>query len=387
MVHRGEQTHQVLKEFSVQFVSYMSEEGLRGRKLDVSRFSRQHTKLFSGLVGGVSVAGGAWAAVSVWTGSLGLAGNLALSLGLFATPIWVPLRWRRSRALSGRRGALRTPQCFPSRGGRRRQLQSVIGFSKILLKEEEFAPHDERVMRKFLRAKKVKEADIEKLLQTTPEDAKKIACGHLSEAQRQEIARYIFPLVYTGDGVISSAGRRRFARVCDELELEAGTSSVLSKDYRTRLDAQWSYLRTLIERLNHFVHELMFDSREMELLRQQLELLMSFDPRRVAAGKRNKALQRLGHRAHQPTDDIRDDSVDEAALMSAYAMAHTAVRDGSHRKQLARVFDLLVRQQLSLSPDFTHKLLETRRKIDRMYATTLATLAPTQTPPAPRANA
>ncbi len=386
MVDRGEQTHQVLKELSVQFVSYLSEEGMRGRKLDVSRFSRQHTKLFSGLVGGVSVAGGAWAAVSVWTGSLGLAGNLALSLGLVATPIWVPFAGGVA-GLSAAGGALYGLLSVSRSRGRRRQLQSVIGFSKILLKEEEFAPHDERVMRKFLRAKKVKEGDIEKLLQTTPEAAKKIACGHLSEAQRQEIARYIFPLVYTGDGVISSAGRRRFARVCDELELEAGTSSVLSKDYRTRLDAQWSYLRTLIERLNHFVHELMFDSREMELLRQQLELLMSFDPRRSAAGKRSKTLQRLGHRARQPTDDIRDDSVDEAALMSAYAMAHTAVRDGSHRKQLARVFDLLVRQQLSLSPDFAHKLLETRRKIDRMYATTLATLAPTQTPPAPRANA
>ena len=91
MDDRGEQTHAVLKELSVQFVSYISEEGLRGRKLNVSRFSRQHTKLFSGLVGGVGVAGGAWAAVSVWTGSLGVVGNLALSFGLVATPIWVPL--------------------------------------------------------------------------------------------------------------------------------------------------------------------------------------------------------------------------------------------------------------------------------------------------------
>lgn len=383
MVDRGEQTHQVLKELSVQFVSYMSEEGLRGGKLDVSRFSRQHTKLFSGLVGGVSVAGGAWAAVSVWTGSLGLASNLALSLGLVTTPLWVPFAGGVA-GLTAAGGALYGLLSVSRSRGRRRQLQSVIGFSKMLLRGEEFAPRDERVMRKFLRAKKVKDGDIEKLLETTPELARKIARGHLSEPQRREIARYIFPLVYTGDGVISSSGRRRFARVCDELDLETGTAAALSKDYRARLDAQWSYLRTMIERLNHFAHELMFDSREMELLRQQLELLMSFDPRRAAADKRSKTLQRFGHHAIKPTDDIRDDSVDEAALMSAYAMAHTAVRDVAHRKQLARIFDQLVRQQLSLSPDFTHKLMETRRKIDRMYATTLATLAPTQATEEPR---
>ena len=381
MVDRGEQSRQVLKELSVQFVSYMSEEGLRGRKLDVSRFSRQHTKLFSGLVGGVSVAGGAWAAVSAWTGSLGLVGNLALTLGLTTTPIWVPFAGGVA-GLSATGGALYGLLSVSRSRDRRRQLQSVIGFSKILLKEEEFAPPDERVMRKFLRAKKVKEGEVDQLLQTTPELAKKIACGHLSEAQRREIARYIFPLVYTGDGVISSAGRRRFGRVCDQLQLEAGTASTLSKDYRARLDDQWSYLCVLIERLNHFAHELMFDSREMELLRQQLELLMSFDPRRAAVVKRARTLGRLGHRAVQAGDGLSDDSVDEAALMSAYAMAHTAVRDVDHRKELVRVFDRLVRQQLTLSPDYTHKLLETRRKIDRMYATTLATLAP-PTPPKP----
>jgi hypothetical protein len=379
MVDRGEQSRRLLKELSVQFVSYMSQEGLRGRKLDVSRFSRQHTKLFSGLVGGVSVAGGAWAAVSVWTGSLGLAGNMALTLGLAATPIWVPFAGGVAglgAAGGGLYGLLNV-----SRGrDRRRQLQSVIGFSKIMLKEEEFAPPDERVMRKFLRAKKVKDGEIEALLQTTPDRAIKIACEHLSEAQRREIARYIFPLVYTGDGVISSAGRRGFGRACDKLQLAPGTAAELSKAYRSGLDAQWSYLCTLIERLNHFVHELMFDSREMELLHQQLELLTGFDPRRVGTMRRTKTLQRLGRTAN-PGHNLSDDSGDEAALMSAYAMAHTAVRDAAHRKQLAQVFDRFVRQQLGLSPTFTHKLLETRRKIDRMYATTLATLAPPKTAP------
>ena len=373
MADHGEHSREVLKELSVQFVSYMSEEGLRGRKLDVSRFSRQHRKFVSGLVGGVSVAGGAWAAVSVWTGSLGLWGNLALSLGLVSTPIWVPFAGGLA-GLSAAGGALYGLLSVSRSRDRRRQLQGVIGFSKILLEEEEFAPHDERVMRKFLRAKKVKDNHVDDLLQTTPERAKQIACAHLSDAQRREIARYIFPLVYTGDGVISSAGRRRFARVCDELQLEAGTASELSKDYRSRLEAQWSYLRTLIERLNHFAYELMFDSYEMELLRQQLELLMSFDPRRGAPDRRARTLQRLGQPSQLPAD-LSDDAVDEAALMSAYALAHTAVRDPAHRKQLARVFDRLVRDLLALSPDYTHKLLETRRKVDRMYATTLAQLA------------
>ena len=57
-------------------------------------------------------------------------------------------------------------------------------------------------MRRFLKAQNLKKKKIQELLQTTPATAGELAHKHLSEKERMEVARYIFPLVYTGDGLI-----------------------------------------------------------------------------------------------------------------------------------------------------------------------------------------
>ena len=88
-----EQRLQALKSLSIQFVSYMIEEGFKGQKIDkiVATFTRHQTKIISGVLGGAGLAGGAWAAVSLWTGSLGAWSGLAYTLGLVSMPAWVPL--------------------------------------------------------------------------------------------------------------------------------------------------------------------------------------------------------------------------------------------------------------------------------------------------------
>ena len=85
---RLEQGLQALKSLSVQFVSYMIEEGFKGQKLDriVAAFTRHQTKVVSGILGSAGLAGGAWAAVTLWTSSLGLWGSLAYTLGFISMP-------------------------------------------------------------------------------------------------------------------------------------------------------------------------------------------------------------------------------------------------------------------------------------------------------------
>ena len=58
-----------LQAISVQLVSYIIEEGRNGKALDkiISAFTRHQSKLVSGLLGSAGVAGGAWAAISLWT--------------------------------------------------------------------------------------------------------------------------------------------------------------------------------------------------------------------------------------------------------------------------------------------------------------------------------
>ena len=109
---------------------------------------------------------------------------------------------------------------------------------------------------------------IESLLRTTPQLARKLALKYLNSSERVEIARYIFPLVYVNDGVISATGRRRFKKVCSVLQLENGSATELSNSYRKKLDAQWSYINNLVAQLNQFADKLSFDHREMEILRE-----------------------------------------------------------------------------------------------------------------------
>ncbi len=81
---------QALQTLSVQFVSHLIEEGSKGVALDiiVTSFARNQAKIVSGILGGAGLATGAWAAISLWTSSLGLWGGSVM-------------RWAWSRCRSG----------------------------------------------------------------------------------------------------------------------------------------------------------------------------------------------------------------------------------------------------------------------------------------------
>jgi len=343
--------------------------GERSVERVVNAFSRNRRRLLSGVLGGAGMAGGALVAVSAWSSSLGAWGGLAAALGVLATPLWVPVAGGIAGLTAAGSAAAGLRALSRSRG-RKRKLQSIIGLSKMLLQADSFAPEDERVMRKFLRARQVEEPQIEELLQTTPETGRKMAVAHLSRPDRREVARYIFPLVYSGDGVITPSERRRFTRVCASLELPEGEDGAISRDYRQRLDQQWRYLKGLIGQLNYFADALGFDSREMELLREELVLLMSFDPRRVAGDRRRRALALLGD-TPPATPMIGADMGEEAEVMGAYALAQTAVEKPRQRQRLSEAFDRLVATQTSLTARRKQQLLDSRRKVDDMHAAML----------------
>jgi hypothetical protein len=88
--HSIEKGYQVIKVLSVQLNAYLIEEVFKGISVEhiVGTFTRHQTKFVSGLLGGVGLAGGAWAALSLWTGSLSLWGSLGYTLGLVTAPVW-----------------------------------------------------------------------------------------------------------------------------------------------------------------------------------------------------------------------------------------------------------------------------------------------------------
>jgi len=363
-----------LRELSVHFMACLMEEGAKGQKVDrvIASFSRRRTEIVSGILGTAGMAGGAWAALSMWSGSLGVWGSTAVALGVVSAPMWIPVAGGVA-GLTAAGGAAAGIRALSRRRGRKRQLRSIIGLSKMLIQGEEFEPEDERVMRNFLRARQVEETQIRELLRTTPETARKLALSTLSRTERHEVARYIFPLVYSGDGVISPGDRRRFKHVCAELRLPPGAARTISRDYRERLEAQWVYLRILIARLNYFAEAMAFDSREMELVHRELTQLMGFDPRRSAAEKRGRALAGVGQAS---TDDaIGDGAMAEAAVMGAYALAQTATDKPRQRRQLGAAFDRLVAQQDRFSNGRKQRLVESRRKVDQLYDATRRDLA------------
>ena len=100
--------------------------------------------------------------------------------------------------------------------------------------------------------------------------------------------------VYQGDGVISDAGRRRFDRVCESLGLPKDAPRTISRNYRQGLDGQWARLRRLVTGLNYFAEVMVFDLRELETVRDLLERLSRFDPRRRGQQLRGDLLARLG---------------------------------------------------------------------------------------------
>ncbi len=246
-----------------------------------------------------------------------------------------------------------------------RKVRSIIGFSKVLLDREELEPQDERVLSRFLKARNVKDREATELLSTSPDTAQQLALRYLSKEERLEIARYIFPLVYDRDGAISHTDRRRFARVCNKLQLEDVDAKEISRAYRQRLDGQWDYMRQLVDLINFFAASLGFDSREMELVREQLDQLMRFDPRRTGTTKRERQLAKLGRKAPNLPVDLQAPSA-KAALMGAYAMAHTAVPAIEDHTALVTAFDEIVEAQEANAKS----LVSTRKKVDKLYSAT-----------------
>ena len=335
-------------------------------------FGRHRTKLMGGLLGGAGAAGGAWAAVSAWASSLGIWGSLGLSLGLLAPPAWIPVAGGLA-GLSATGGALAGALSVSRARARRRHLQSIVGLSRFLVGPAGPTAQDERLLRGFLRSRGIAQDRARKLLATTPDEAR-VAARSLSSDDRCEVARCIFPLVYLAEGVVTNAGRRRFARVCDDLQLPADAARGISRDYRLRLDRQWDYLRRLVGHLNHFAEALVFDLRELETVRDLIERLSRFDPRRRGRKLRLELLDRLGREADGTLDD---DSLGEASLVAAYALAHTALGDdAAQRRRLGEAFDDFVGDQAGLTTGERRRLGSSRRRVDRLYRESRAGLGP-----------
>lgn len=369
---------QALTSLSVQFVSFIIEEGFKGQTLDkiVAAFTRHQRKIISGVLGSAGIAGGAWAAVSIWAGSLGFWGSMGYTLGVISMPVWVPVVGSMA-GLTAAGGAIYGVLNLARSRQQQRKLRSIIGLSKMLIGRDDLDDKDERLLRRFLTAQKVKEEKIRELLQTTPAVACQLV-GGLDGDQRLEIGRYIFPLVYFEDGVISRAISRRFRRICAQLGLADGAATAISQEYRQRLESQWAYFQNLICQLNYFANVLSFDGPEMELLREQLEQLMNFDPRKAAVVRREKMLDLLGRQTGRFATVLdENDVLSEASLMSAYALAQTAVPDLENREQLEKAFDALLEINADLSEEYRTKLVDARQEVDKLYAITRAQILAT----------
>ena len=359
---------QALKSLSVEFVSHVTERVLKGETFDAlfTAFNRHQAKIVSGVLGSVGIAGGTWAAISLWTSSLGLWGTLGYTLGFLSMPVWVPLAGGVA-GLTAAGGAVYGVLSLARSRKQTRRLRSIIGFSKMLIGREELHPEDERQLRTLLAQQKVDKKKIEQLLGTTPEQATKLA-GGLDPEVGLEVARYLYPLVYARDGVVSSTERRRFARICSYLKLEAGKATEIAAEYRQRLDTQWTYLESIIRQLNHFASALALDLPAMELLREQLAQLMGFDPRRTSADRRERTLRLLSGKPEDAASQLAEGEIlDEAALMGAYAFAQTIAPEPETRQQLETAFDDLLDANPQLSDEYKEKMVVNRRKVEKLY--------------------
>ena len=225
---------------------------------------------------------------------------------------------------------------------------------------------DKRLLSRFPQARDIKDNEIEELLATTADTAQQLALRYLSQEERSEITRHILPLVYNRDGAISHADRRHFAHVCMHLDIGDETAREISQAYRDHLDSQWSYMKQLVDLINYFAARLAFDGPEMELMREQLNQLLHFDPRYTSYRRRESLLIKLGRKSPSPPIDLETTTA-EPALMGAYAMAHTAVADINDRTVMGRAFDELLAEQ-DLDAALVKKLIVTRKKIDTLYA-------------------
>lgn len=365
---------EALQSLAVQFVAQLLSEANQGKALDkiVSAFARNQASLISGLLGSAGVAGGAWAAVSLWTSSLGLWSSLGYAIGWVSLPFWIPLAGGAA-GLTAAGGAIYSVLHLAKGRQQRHRLRAIIGFSKMLAGREDMEGSDVNVLRRFLRAQDVDEAEIAPLLETTPQQAQRLANRYLSVDARREIARYIFPLVYQQQGVIGGGERRRFNKVCQSLNLGDGAARQISQAYRQRLDGQWIYMAELVALLNYFAGALGFDGREMEIVREELHQLMRFDPRRGAADKRQRLLEALG-KTSSADNSPPTAPISEAALMGAYAMAHTAAPEREDIAPLVEAFSALLEQGHSEAKE-RKKMQRSRAKIDELYRLTRRQIA------------
>ena len=371
LAERGKEAFQSL---AVQFVSQLFSEANEGKALDkiVSAFARNQASLISGLLGSAGVAGGAWAAVSLWTSSLGLWSSVGYAIGWISLPFWIPLAGGAA-GLTAAGGAIYGVLHLTKGRQQRHRLRAIIGFSKMLAGRADMEGSDEKVLRRFLRAQDIDENEIAPLLATSPQQAQHLANRYLTVDARREIARYIFPLVYQEQGVIGDGERRRFNKVCQSLHLGDGAARHISQAYRQRLDDQWTYMTELVALLNYFASTLGFDGREMEIVREELHQLMRFDPRRGAERKRERLLGALGE-AVSPGERLPTAPVSESALMGAYAMAHTAAPDREDIAPLIEAFSTLL-EQGQIDAKERKKMQRSRTKIDELYQLTRRQIA------------
>lgn len=124
-------------------------------------------------------------------------------------------------------------------------------------------------------------------------------------------------------------------------------------------------MRRLVQGLNYFADELVFDLRELESVRDLLERLTRFDPRRSGIRLRADLLARLGRDGG--AGRAVDGPIEEASLVAAYALAQTALNNDNERQRLASAFDRLIACWRQLSADEVERLRRSRERVDRIY--------------------
>ena len=115
---------------------------------------------------------------------------------------------------------------------------------------------------------------------------------------------------------------------------------------------------------------MVFDGQEMELLRDQLHHLSGFDPRRSGVAKRQKTVEMLGNGDGKTMALTEEDVLLEAGAMGAYALAQTAIGDPDRRNRLIEAFNNLIDQQTDISNDYKKTLIDSRKKVDKLYEAT-----------------
>ena len=118
-------------------------------------------------------------------------------------------------------------------------------------------------------------------------------------------------------------------------------------------------MKQLADLINYFAARIVFDGPEMELMREQFNQLLRFDPHRTSY-RRESLLSKLDRKPPSPPIDL-EIAAAEPALMSAYAMAYTAVADINGSTGMGRAFDELLAEQ-DFDAALIRKLIVTRKK-------------------------